>query len=162
MSGSYLSQGLVLALALGLLYACWTDLRRREIDNWLNAAIALGAPLFWYAAGFGWVDIVFQIGIAVVVFMVLVGLFVSGSMGGGDVKLLTALALWVQPIQFVQLLVIMSIVGGLLTLVFWVIHKRRRQQGPVAVPYGVAISIAGLWALATISIPGAETASILG
>ena len=85
MLGGYLSQALVLALALALLYACWTDLRRREIDNWLNAGIALGAPLFWYASGIGWVDIVFQVGIAFAVFVVLVLLFVTGSMGGGDV-----------------------------------------------------------------------------
>lgn len=162
MSGGYLSQGLVLALALALIYACWTDLKRRQIDNWLNAGIALGAPLFWYATGIGWVDIVFQVGIAIVVFGVLVALFVGGLMGGGDVKLLTALALWVQPIPFMQLLVIMSILGGLLTLVCWIEHRMHNREGRVKVPYGIAISVAGLWALATLSVPGMPETAILG
>jgi prepilin peptidase CpaA len=162
MLGGYLSQALVLALALALLYACWTDLRRREIDNWLNAGIALGAPLFWYASGIGWVDIVFQVGIAFAVFVVLVLLFVTGSMGGGDVKLLTALALWIQPVLFVKLLIVMSIAGGVLTLLVWAVHRYRRQEGRIAVPYGVAIAVAGLWALATISLPGFQDSAILG
>jgi prepilin peptidase CpaA len=162
MQGGYLSQVLVVALACALVYACWTDLRRREIDNWLNAAIAIGAPLFWLSAGIGWVDIVFQIGIAIVVFIVLVLLFVSGAMGGGDVKLLTALALWIQPILFVKLLIVMSVAGGLLTLVFGGLHLLRKREGRVAVPYGVAIGFAGLWALATIAVPGMQDAAILG
>src|SRR3546814_10793099 len=32
----------------------------RSIDNWLNAAIVLAAPLWWLAMGFGWLDAGFQ------------------------------------------------------------------------------------------------------
>ena len=49
MQVGYLSYGLLAALAIALLIAAFTDLRRRQIDNWLTAAIALGAPLFWFA-----------------------------------------------------------------------------------------------------------------
>lgn len=38
--------GLVGLLAIALLYAAFTDIRRRQIDNWLNAAIALLAPVY--------------------------------------------------------------------------------------------------------------------
>src|SRR6478735_1305848 len=36
--------GLLIALAIALLFAGFTDLRSRRIDNWLNAGIALAAP----------------------------------------------------------------------------------------------------------------------
>jgi prepilin peptidase CpaA len=68
-------------------------------------------------------------------------------MGGGDVKLLTALALWIDPISLVKLLVIMSVFGGLLTLVMVVMHHVRKRQGRIAVPYGIAISFAGIWVI---------------
>lgn len=42
---------LLAGLAIALVTAAVTDLRRREIDNWLNAAIALTAPLYWWASG---------------------------------------------------------------------------------------------------------------
>ena len=51
MQGTSIIYGLVGALAIALLYAAFTDIRRRKIDNWLNLAIALAAPLFWWASG---------------------------------------------------------------------------------------------------------------
>ncbi|MCJ2188173.1 A24 family peptidase [Novosphingobium beihaiensis] len=100
------------ALAIALLVAAFTDLRRREIDNRLNAAIALAAPLWWLAMGFGWADAGFQIGLAGITFAGACLLFATGQMGGGDVKLLTALALWFTPVSFVQLIVLMAVLGG--------------------------------------------------
>jgi prepilin peptidase CpaA len=162
MQGGMLSYGLLGALAIALLIAAFTDLRRREIDNWLNAAIALGAPLFWFSSGTSWLDIGFQIAIALVIFVVLVLLFVSGSMGGGDVKLLTALALWIQPVWFVKLLVVMSLAGGALTIVCGALHLWRKREGRIAVPYGIAISAAGLWSLANQYLAPLNGAGISG
>jgi prepilin peptidase CpaA len=147
MQGGFFSYGLLAALAIALIFAAVTDLQRRQIDNWLNAGIALAAPLFWLASGQGFVDVGFHIVIALVIFTLLAVLFAFGAMGGGDVKLLTALALWIDPISFVKLLVIMSVFGGLLTLVMVVMHHVRKRQGRIAVPYGIAISFAGIWVI---------------
>ncbi len=147
MQGGFFSYGLLAALAIALIFAAVTDLQRRQIDNWLNAGIALAAPLFWLASGQGIVDVGFHIVIALVIFTLLAVLFAFGAMGGGDVKLLTALALWIDPISFVKLLVIMSVFGGLLTLVMVVMHHVRKRQGRIAVPYGIAISFAGIWVI---------------
>ncbi len=57
MLGGYLHYGLLVALAIALLVAAATDWRRRQIDNWLNAGIALTAPLFWLASDFGLGDV---------------------------------------------------------------------------------------------------------
>lgn len=151
--GVSLSYGLLGGLAIALLVAAVTDTRRRQIDNGLNLAIALCAPLFWWAQGLGLVDIGWQLGVAVGAFAVLTGLFAVGAMGGGDVKLLTALALWIKPLWFAHLLIVMALAGGILTVVlaFW--HIARRQREKLAIPYGIAIAIAGLWILAADYLP---------
>ena len=51
MRSELITYGLLGLLAIGLLAAAFTDLKRRQIDNWLNAAIALAAPAFWWASG---------------------------------------------------------------------------------------------------------------
>jgi prepilin peptidase CpaA len=162
MQGSYFSYGLLAALAIALLVAAFTDLRRRQIDNHLNAAIALGAPLFWWAAGFSLVDVAWQLGVALVAFVILAGLFALRWMGGGDVKLLSALALWIKPLLFVRLLVIMALVGGVLTLAFGAWHIARRRRDRLAIPYGIAIAAAGLWVLADTYLPALRDGAALG
>ena len=154
MFGAGFSYVLLVGLAIALVIAAFTDLRARRIDNWLNLAIALGAPLFWWSSGLAlWPDVAWQLGMAGVTFAVLAGLFALGAMGGSDVKLLTALALWISPLWFLKLLVMMALVGGALTILFGGWHIARRQRDKVAIPYGVAISSAGLWVLASQYLP---------
>lgn len=155
--------GLVAALAIALLVAAFTDLRSRRIANWLNASIALGAPLFWWASGLAlWPDIALQLAVALATFAVLAVLFALRAMGGGDVKLLTALSLWIAPLPFMNLLIMMALLGGLLTIVFGAWHVMRRQRDKLAIPYGVAISMAGLWVLGTNYLPSSAAGGGLG
>lgn len=150
MQDSPIVYGLVGSLAIALLVAAFTDIRRRQIDNWLNAAIALGAPAFWWATGLHlWPDVALQLGVAIITFLVLTGLFAIRAMGGGDVKLLTALALWLPWKPFMELLLIMAIAGGILTVVLGMWHVTRRRKDKLKIPYGVAIAGAGLWVLGT-------------
>lgn len=138
--------GLPVVLALLLLSAGIEDVRVREIANWKNAAIALLAPAWWWACGLApWPDVVVQVGIAAAVFGLFAGAFALGVMGGGDVKMIGALALWFPFGVFSRLLVTMSLVGGVITLALLV--ERRWRGREVEVPYGVAIAIAGLLAL---------------
>ena len=150
MQGLYIVYGLVGALAIALLVAAFTDIRRRQIDNWLNAAVAAGAPLFWWATGLTlWPGAVLQLALAAVTFLVLAGLFALRAMGGGDVKLLTALALWMPALLFLKLLVIMALAGGVLTIMFSMWHIMRRRKDQLKIPYGIAIASAGIWIIAT-------------
>ncbi|NBW75985.1 MAG: peptidase [Sphingomonadaceae bacterium] len=151
------------ALAIALVVAAFTDIRRRQIDNWLNAAIALTAPVYWWTTGLDlWPGVAWQLGIAVLTFAISAGLFALRAMGGGDVKLLTALALWIAPAAFVKLIIVMSLLGGVLTLVLAVWHAMRGHRERLAVPYGVAISSAGLWVLASQFLPALQTAATAG
>ncbi|MEN9682898.1 MAG: hypothetical protein RLZZ427_649 [Pseudomonadota bacterium] len=141
-------------LAIALLIAACTDLRRRQIDNELNAAIAAAAPLYWWTNNLAlWPDVAWQLGLALVTFAILAVLFAIRAMGGGDVKLLTALALWIQPLWFLRLVVVMAMLGGVLTAVLAGWHLARRRQDRLAIPYGVAIASAALWVLAAQHLP---------
>ena len=151
------------ALAIALLVAAFTDIRRRQIDNWLNGAIAAGAPLYWWASGLSlWPGVAWQVGVAFLTLAVLAVLFALRAMGGGDVKLLTALALWIQPLWFVRLLIGMSLIGGVLTIALGTWHVMRRRKERLAVPYGVAISTAALWVLALQFIPAFAGTTVTG
>jgi prepilin peptidase CpaA len=66
-------------------------------------------------------------------------------MGGGDVKLIGAIALWLPWPALLLMLVIMSLAGGALTLAMMIRKKLARTEGPLEIPYGVAIAFAGLW-----------------
>ncbi len=136
---------LLAGLAVLLAVAVVGDLRARIIPNRLNAAIALAAPLYWLAAGLGWSDIFWQVGTAVAVFALFALAFRLGAMGGGDVKLITAIALWLPPGATLKLIVIMSVAGGVLTLAMLVRHRLARREAALEVPYGVAIAGAGFW-----------------
>lgn len=105
------------ALAMALLVAAFTDLKSRTIGNKLNLAIAAGAPLFWWATGLDlWPGVAVQLGIAAATFAICCLFFAIRQMGGGDVKLLTALALWFPPTNFLGLVLIMAMLGWVLTL----------------------------------------------
>ena len=139
----------VLALALLLFAAAVIDIRTRTIPNPLNAAVALHAPLAWWASGLPlWPDAALQVGVALAVFLLFAGFFYLGMMGGGDVKLAAAIALWLAPAATLKFIVITSLAGGVVTLATMLWHRWRGNEGAPEVPYGVAIAFGGLWLLA--------------
>ena len=62
----------------------------------------------------------------------------------GDVKLAAALALWFSPVSTLKFLILMSIAGGVVTLVAIGLHRLRKRTGRPEIPYGVAIAFGGL------------------
>lgn len=134
------------ALVLLLVSAGVQDARTREIANWKNAAIALLAPAWWWANGLApWPDMAIQFGVAAVAFALFAIAYALGQMGGGDVKMIGALALWLPVQMLAWMLLLMSLLGGALTLAMLAEHRlRRRGDAPIEVPYGVAIALAGL------------------
>lgn len=144
-----IAQLLLILLAAMLLVAAIGDVRTFNIPNALNAAIALLAPLYWWASGTPlWPDAAFQVGVALLVFALLAAAFWAGMMGGGDVKMASAILLWFPVDQAAMFLVIMSLAGGIVTLAAVVRHRALRREGRPEIPYGVAIAIAGLWLIA--------------
>jgi prepilin peptidase CpaA len=148
MTSPTLQLSLIGLLAAALAYAAVIDWRERLIHNWLNLAIACGAPLFWLASGYSlWPDMGVQILLALGVTIFFAIFFFLGAMGGGDVKLLGALALWIAPLPFASLILTMSIIGGGLTLFMLIRQRVMKALGKPEIPYGIAISLAGLWSI---------------
>jgi prepilin peptidase CpaA len=146
--GELLASLLLVVLGLFLVSAGIEDVRTRNIANWKNAAVALLAVPWWWANGLAlWPDLAWQLGLALLVFAVFAGAFWAGQMGGGDVKLIAALALWLPATPLVWTLIVMSLLGGAITLALLLERLWKRGGGGIEVPYGVAIAIAGLLTL---------------
>ena len=135
-------------LAALLIAAIGTDLRARLIPNWLTGSVALLAIGWWLAAELAPRDMLFQAILAILAFGVFAIVFAFGAMGGGDVKLIAALALWLPAPLLLKMLVLMAIGGGLLTVAMLILHAARHAEGRPEIPYGVAIAGATLFILA--------------
>jgi prepilin peptidase CpaA len=140
---------LLALLAATLLWIAVVDVKTRTISNWVNLAIALVAPVYWLSAGVPLLpDAGFRVAAGVAVFLLFAVAFYLNAMGGGDVKLAGALAIWFPIPETVKLIVVTSLAGGVLTLIVAGLHKARKKEGRPEVPYGVAIAFGGLWLLA--------------
>jgi prepilin peptidase CpaA len=148
MESGTISLGLMAILGLMMIAAAISDVRSRTISNELNAAMALLAIPFWIMSGLAlWPDAPLQFAAAFAVFLIFAGLFAIGAMGGGDVKMIGAVMLWIPLPLFMPTLMVMAIGGGILSAAMLIHMKLRPSDKPVEVPYGVAIAAAGLWAL---------------
>ena len=112
-----------------LIAAAASDITRYRIPNIIVYAIVAA-----FAAGaifnFAWPAIVWPVLAGVAMFLLGAGLFALGLFGGGDVKLIAAMALWTGFADLPRFLLIMGAAGGLLGLVL--LLKRRRQQPAMA------------------------------
>ena len=143
------TEALLIGLAAILVVAAVIDVRTFTISNRLNLAVAALAPLYWLSIPLApWPGIAIQFAAAAVVFALLAGAFYAGMMGGGDVKLAAALALWFPPAATLKFIVYMSLAGGLVTLVVLAVHRARSGKGQPEIPYGLAIAYGGLAILA--------------
>lgn len=151
----------VLLSAVLLLRLAHDDLRYRRLANSLVVVYAVLFLPYGWQAGFStgmWTAHLLVAGLA---FLALLGLFVLGAMGGGDVKLGTAVLLWAGPLYALPVLVLIAWTGGGLALLGWLADRRWlvRRSGKWTgamrhalsarrgVPYGVALAAGGIWLL---------------
>jgi prepilin peptidase CpaA len=144
------------ALFVGLLIAATvTDIVWLRIPNWISfgivalflaAAMAEPRSLAWWGSHLAAGGIVLLVGAAV---------FAWGKIGGGDVKLLTGVALWFGLAPLPALLLVIGVAGGVVSLVCLILRgygsgawlellgmravALEKGQG---VPYAVAIAAA--------------------
>lgn len=154
---------IILATAL-LTYAAVHDIATRQIPNRIPLFIALlGAGL---RLGYG--QLAPGLAAAACAFGGLYLLWRQGWIGGGDVKLLAATTLLAPPAQVLNLLLAVSLAGGVLSIIYLLLiglrlppvpagsrtplrrvlraeNWRIRRRGPL--PYACAISAGGLLTL---------------
>jgi len=138
---------LVASLFLVLAAAAIEDAVRLRISNATSLAVFAGAIVAAAVQGFSpalWQN--------AAVFVLILGLgtaaFAAGALGGGDVKLLAGLGLWVDFRGAVALISVVFLAGGVLALVYLASRavigansvKSRR------IPYGIAIAVGAVLA----------------
>ncbi len=146
--------GTVLVITL---LSCLSDIRSLSIPNAYSLAILLCFVPAWIAMPSVFAPLWQHVAAFFIVFIVTYAMFYKGMMGGGDVKLATALSLWIGLRGMIPFIFSMSIVGGVLGVLTLIIRKKKPfrhprpggwigevQAGRDAIPYGVAISF-GAW-----------------
>ncbi|MBR1179817.1 prepilin peptidase [Bradyrhizobium sp. KB893862 SZCCT0404] len=150
-----------------LLYVATMDVATRLIRNdvclalaLLGIAVQLTSPLQFAQS----------LAAAAILFMLLLGAHARGWLGGGDAKLLVALAIGLSLTGLMQLLTVTALAGGLLAVAHLVMRQlpepsiapagsslarrvytveRWRHLRKAPLPYGVAIACGGIWTVFT-------------
>ncbi len=121
-----------------LFFVCIFDWKHRKIPNTLNnftlVANLVVALLNGYLAS--------SLPISIVCFFVGVLLWYLKVLGAGDVKLLAALIVGVQPNLVIATLISIGFMGGWLVLIMYVIGKIKRFNAyKKGIPYGIPIAL---------------------
>jgi prepilin peptidase CpaA len=140
----------LLAFAAILVWAAIGDMRRLIIPNWISVAIA-GLFVLHLETSPIPVNVLGGVAVGAATLAAGIGLFACNLLGGGDVKLMSAIALWAGPMRILDFLFVTAIAGGFIA---GGVLLRRRLLAPVGgaqgaaasaeVPYGVAISVGGI------------------
>src|ERR1700747_770359 len=148
-----------------LLYVAMIDIATRLIRNEICLALALLGIAGQLASP---MQVAQSLIAAAILFLLLLVIYTRGWIGGGDVKLLVALAIGLPLTGVIQLLTITALAGGLLALVHLMMRllpyprlapagssfvrrvyaiERWRHLRHAPLPYGVAIAAGVIWAV---------------
>lgn len=121
-------------LALSLLFfSVFTDLRAREIPDWVSLVFLLMGLVRLPSCGWGAL-----VG-GCIIFGCAFGLWLAGFMGGGDVKLIASSSLLFPPLWQVRYILDIAIVGGFLAILYLILRKV--VPVPATPVYGRALRI---------------------
>jgi prepilin peptidase CpaA len=148
-----------------LLYVATIDIATRLIRNEICLALALLGIAGQFASPMQMAQSLIA---AAILLLLLFVIYQRGSIGGGDVKLLVALAIGLPLTGVFQLLTITALAGGVLALVHLMMRhlpypklapagsslarrvyaiERWRHLRHAPLPYGVAIACGGIWTI---------------
>jgi prepilin peptidase CpaA len=146
-----------------LLYVATIDIATRLIRNEICLVLALLGIASQFASP---MQIAQSLIAATILLLLLLVIYQRGLIGGGDVKLLVALAVGLPLTGVIQLLTITALAGGVLALVHLMMRllpyprlapagsslvrrvyaiERWRHLRHAPLPYGVAIACGGIW-----------------
>ena len=140
------------ALTLLMLAVIYFDITKFIIPNTISIILLGLWPVYYFMAPY---DINWTLSLAVTLCVFLFGLliFTFNIMGGGDVKLFTALSIWIgwQPYTLIQFFTWVAIAGGILALFKIIMRLLGKTTGTLKfmphfikekdnIPYGIAIA----------------------
>lgn len=168
---AHLTQQIILwSCAVLLVWAAVSDLRTYLIPNGISIALVALYPLYVAASLTGGAPMDWAGGVlaASLVFAIGFGLFCFGVMGGGDVKLFAAAALWTGLNSLVLFLIVVGVAGGVLSMAIVGARAATLMRLPPDLravtypygrlgvlraamqcnaPYGVAIALGGIFTI---------------
>jgi prepilin peptidase CpaA len=148
---------LLVLLPGSIAFAAAMDLLTLTIPN--RIALLMLAAFFpaAFLASLGLPEIAAQLGTGLAVLLLGMALFFCGWCGGGDAKLVAAIALWIGFDQLVTYLLYTAVAGGVLATLLsmlrstplpgvllgetWAVRLHRRDTG---IPYGIALAAGAL------------------
>jgi prepilin peptidase CpaA len=146
-----------------LLYVAMIDIATRLIRNEICLVLALLGIAGQFASP---IHVAESLIAAAILLLLLLVIYQRGWIGGGDVKLLVALAIGLPLIGVIQLVTVTALAGGALALVHLMMRllpnprlapagsslvrrvyavERWRNLRHAPLPYGVAIACGGIW-----------------
>jgi prepilin peptidase CpaA len=158
----------LLAFTFLMLIAAWTDVAKFTIPNWIPAVMIM----IWAAAapflGLGWSGAGLSLATFVIVLGLGMALWAPGWLGGGDVKLIAAGALWFGWPNVLIFILFAAAAGGVLALALIALRRlapalplsaetlAKSALAPGApAPYAVAIAAGALLTLPRSALFGA-------
>ena len=143
---SYVSlANIILAVTAGvLLYVAYVDLKRYTISN--TQILALIVLFLGYTAVTGdWNALAWNVGIAALLFAVLLFFYSRSWMGGGDVKMLTVAFLWIGSecaLSFAILLCVFASIHSLAAKLNWVRSQNTSHDKRARIAFAPSIAAA--------------------
>lgn len=161
-----MSMPFVLTMLALLVAGAWRDIATRTIPDSVSLLLLAAGGLARLLNGPP--ALALSVGAAILLFIVLSAAFARGLIGGGDVKVMTALAVGLSPLDCYRFVFATAIAGGLLATAYLLLSYTRRptratppmsllgrifkieswrirHRGPL--PYGVAIAAGGAFVL---------------
>lgn len=148
---------LLLAFPALLVLAAASDVGRYVIPDWVSIALAAAFLAGAVVAGMPWPAVAWHAGTGLAMFLLGFVLFAFRAIGGGDVKLLAACAVWTGWPDLPRFVLYVALFGGVAGLMLlaarralrgrpaparpWLARLLRPGQG---IPYGTAIAAGGL------------------
>jgi prepilin peptidase CpaA len=138
-------------------FAAAMDLLTMRIPNRISAVMVLAFFPLALLAGLSAADILNHLAAGLLMLVVGVLLFIPGWFGGGDAKLLAAIALWIGLDSLFPYILYVAVAGGMIATAFcsarsvplprmflgeaWALRLHRHDTG---IPYGLAIAAGAL------------------
>src|SRR5947209_795149 len=144
---------LIALLFLALVAAAVEDGLRLRISNLTCAAVVIGAIVAAASHGFSstlWQNVV----VCLVILAAGTAAFAAKWLGGGDVKLLAAIGLWLDLKAATGLIAAVFLAGGVVAIIYIAARRLAHRRGQAhrtdgRVPYAVAIAIGAMFIFTT-------------